>query len=322
MELHMPNKHHQSRQHKFTKAKYKVTNWSEYTEALRRRGDITLWLTDEAITDWHPDKIPGKRGRPQEYSNFAIECCLVLRQVYKLPLRQTQGFLDSLIQLMALNIKAPDYSNISKRSVSLKLQKLICTIKSGSHIIVDSTGLKVFGKDEWHQKKHAVKARRTWRKLHLCVDEKHHIVACELTDNSVGDTSAIEGLLNQVDDFDIFMGDGAYDGDPTYKKILDKNPQATVVIPPRKNAVEESSGYKQRNTHTAAIKNLGRMAWQKLVNYGIRAHSELAMLRYKTIIGPKMKARQVPQQKTEANISARVLNSMTQLGMPKSVKVS
>lgn len=317
----MPHKHHQSRQHKFTKAKYKVTNWSEYTEALRRRGDITLWFTDGAIAHWHPEKIAGKRGRPQEYSNVAIECCLILRQVYKLPLRQTQGFLDSLIQLLNLNIHAPDYSNISKRSVTLKLQKLTNTVDAGSHIIVDSTGLKVFGKDEWHQQKHAVKARRTWRKLHLGVDENHHIVACKLTDNSVGDSSAIEDLLNQVDDVEIFMGDGAHDGDPTYKKILDKNPQATVIIPPRKNAIEESSNYKQRNTHAATIKNMGRMAWQKLMNYGIRAHSELAMLRYKIIIGPKMKARQLPQQKAETNISARVLNVMTKLGMPKSVKV-
>ena len=144
----VPHKHHQSRQHKFTKAKYKVTNWSEYTEALRRRGNVTLWFSDEAVAYWHPKKIPGKRGRPQEYSNLAIECCLVLRQGYKLPLRQTQGFLDSLIQLMNLKIKAPDYSNISNRSVSLKLHKLINKIKSGSHIIVDSTGLKVFGIDE------------------------------------------------------------------------------------------------------------------------------------------------------------------------------
>ena len=89
MELLVPNKHHQSRQHKFTKAKYKVTNWSEYTEVLRRRGNITIWFTDEAIAHWHPEKSSGKRGCPQEYSNFAIEWCLVLRQVYKLLLRQT-----------------------------------------------------------------------------------------------------------------------------------------------------------------------------------------------------------------------------------------
>ena len=151
----------------------------------------------------------------------------------------------------------------------------------------------------------------------MCVAEDHHIVACELTDNSAGNSSAIENLLNQVDDFDIFMDDG----DPTYKKILDKNTQATVIITPRKNAVEGSSDYIQRNVHTSIIKSLGRMAWQKLANYGIRAHSELAVLRYKTIIGPKMKARQIPQQKTEANISVRVINKMTLLGMPKSVKV-
>ena len=144
----MPHKHQQLRQHKFTKEKYKVTNWSKYTGALRLRGDITLWSTDDAIAHWHPKKIPGERGRPQEFSNFATEYCLMLRQVYKLPLRQTQGFLDSLVKLMNLDMSAPDYSNTSRRSVSLKLQNLMKTIEVGSHIIIDSTGLKVFGKDE------------------------------------------------------------------------------------------------------------------------------------------------------------------------------
>ena len=138
----------------------------------------------------------------------------------------------------------------------------------------------------------------------------------------MGDTSATEDLLNQTEDFDVFMGDGTYDGDPTSKKILDKNAQATIIIPPRKNAAEEPSDYEQRNAHTSTTKRLRRMAWQKSACYGIRAHSELAMLRYKIIIGPKMKARKLAHQKIEMSISARVLNSMAQLSMPKSVKVN
>ena len=318
----MPHKHLDSKRHKFNKMKYKVTNWPEYNEALRRRGDITIWVSDDTIEAWHPEKIPGRNGRPQKYSDMAIECCLMLRQVYHLPLRQTEGFLCSIIKLMDLEIKAPDYSCLSKRSISLECQRLIDTVEPGSHILVDSTGLKVYGKDEWHQEKHKVKAHRTWRKLHLGIDEHHQIVACDLTDNSVGDSRALDSMLSQVDDFETFMGDGAYDGSPTYKKILEKSPDANIVIPPPKNAVAQSSDYEQRNQHTAIIQDMGRMAWQKIMNYGLRAYVELAMLRYKTIIGPKLKAREIPQQKSEAQVSVRVLNRMTGLGMPVSVRIA
>jgi len=318
----MPYKHNQDRRHKFKKSKYKVTNWSDYNESLRKRGDITIWFSDDTITGWHPEKISGKRGRPQKYSESAIECCLMLRQVYGLPLRQTQGFTYSLINLMGLEIKAPDYSCISKRSVSLELKRLIDNIKQGSHVIVDSTGLKVYGKDEWYQEKHNVKARRTWRKLHLGIDENHQIIACDLTDKSVGDTTALDNLFDQIEEFDTFMGDGAYDGDSVYKKILDKSTNAIIAVPPPKNAVEKSSAFDQRNSHTDFIAKHGRMAWQRSTDYGLRAYAELAMLRYKTIIGPKLKAREIPQQKTESQISVRVLNIMTKLGMPISVKAA
>ena len=140
----MPYKHNQDRRHKFKKSKYKVINWSDYNESLRSRGDITVWFSGDAITSWHPEKSAGKRGRPQKYSESAMECCLMLRQVYGLPLRQTEGFTRSLINLMDLDITAPDYSCISRRSASLELMRLIDNIKQGSHVIVDSTGLKVY----------------------------------------------------------------------------------------------------------------------------------------------------------------------------------
>ena len=246
----------------------------------------------------------------------------MLRQVYKLPLRQTEGFLKSLIRLIGLDIKAPDYSCISKRSIGLQLKKLVDILTQGSHFIVDSTGLKIFGKDEWHQEKHGVKAKRSWRKLHIVIDENHQIIASDLTDNSVGDVTSADDLLNQIDSFDTFMGDGAYDADSVYKQIFEINPDAKIIVPPPKNAVENSSDHEQRNIHTTTIKNNGRMVWQKQLNYGLRSLVELAVLRYKMIIGPKMKARKLSQQKTEAGISVRVLNIMKNLGMPISVKVA
>lgn len=222
---------------------------------------------------------------------------------------------------MNINMSSPDYTTLSKRSLTLEMESLASSIEAGSHVIVDSTGLKVYGKDEWHQEKHLVDAKRTWRKLHLAIDENHQIIAEDLTDKSVGDPTALPGLLNQVDSFQTFMADGAYDGDPIYKKILDKQTNAEIIIPPPKNAASGSSNYEQRNNHTEFIKQHGKPLWKVVNNYGLRSLVELAMLRYKTIIGPKLKAREIGQQKTEAGVSVRVLNRMTKLGMPISIKV-
>ena len=158
--------------------------------------------------------------------------------------------------------------------------------------------------------------------MHIAIDENHQIIASDLTDNNVGDVTATNDLLNQVESFNTFMGDGAYDAAGVYKQIFEINPDAKVIVPPPKNAIENSSVHEQRNAHTTLIKEHGRMAWQQKENYGLRSLVELAMLRYKTIIGPKMKARKISQQKTEAGISVRVLNIMTTLGMPISVKTA
>ena len=189
-------------------------------------------------------------------------------------------------------------------------------------MIVDSTGLKVYGKDEWQQEKHAVLARRTWRKLHLAVDENHEILACELTTLEVGDPAAVPDLLDQIDTpFETFMGDGAFDGEPTSQAVLGKQPNAKIVLPPHKRAVVSSVEDTQRDEHIRDIAAHGRIAWQTNNGYGLRADVELAIQRYKRIIGSVMKARALPQQKTEAWVSASALNMLTNLGMPASVKI-
>ena len=309
---------------KSKKTKYRVTNWPKYNKALRQRGDITFWFSEDAIAQWTPtkDEYQGM-GCPRTYSDLAIETALMIRQVFSLTLRATQGFMESLVKLMGLELSIPDYSCLSRRSDGLKLQKLLENIEPGSHVIIDSSGLKVYGKDEWHQEKHKVKANRTWRKLHLAIDEKHNIIATELTTNKVGDVSAVPDLLNQIEHvFDTFIADGAYDGKPTYDAIEEKQPGAKVIIPPPKNGVVHEDGPSQRNEHIETINEKGRAAWQDITNYGRRSLVELAMLRYKTLIGNKLKARELPRQIAEAQASVRAINKMTQLGMPVSVKVA
>ncbi len=309
----MPYKHHENRRHKFTKAKYKVTNWPDYNEALRRRGDITIWFTEEAITAWRPAKI-GARGRPQEYSDVAIETTVFIRQVFHLPLRQTEGFMSSLALILKADISIPDFSCISKRSIELPRHMLSKAIEPGSLVIVDSTGLKVYGKDEWHQEKHDVPARRTWRKLHLAIDEKHQVLACELTTPDIGDPTAVPDLLGQITtSFGTFVADGAYDGESVSQAVLDKQPDAHVVIPPHKTAVCSEVGDSQRDRHILTIAQEGRIAWQRKTGYNLRSYVELAMQRYKRIIGHIMKARALPQQKTEAWISASAVNTRQSL---------
>src|SRR5450759_3903810 len=317
----MPYKHSENCRHKFTKPKYEVTNWPEYNDALRQRGDFTIWFTEAAINEWRPAKT-GARGRSQEYSNHAIETAILIRQVFHLPLRQTEGFMNSLTRLMGAAICIPDFSSISRRSIELPRHILSKALQPGSLVIVDSTGLKVYGKDEWHQEKHDVPARRTWRKLHLAVNENHQILACELTTPEVGDPTAVPDLLDQIDaPFETFMGDGAFDGEATSQAILVKQVNAQIVVPPHKTAVCSSAGDTQRDQHIRDIKEHGRIAWQKKNDYGLRAHVELAIQRYKRIIGCAMKARALAQQKTEEWISASALNMMSDLGMPMSVKV-
>src|SRR6202022_3639541 len=167
--------------------------------------------------------------------HLAIETTLFIRQVFHLPLRQTEGFMNSLSRLMKSTISIPDYSSISKRSISLPRHVLSQAMKPGSLVIFDATGLKVYGKDEWHQEKHDVAARRTWRKLHLAIDEHHQLLACELTTPDVGDPSAVADLLTQiVTPFKTFIGDGAYDGEPVSPAVLDDHPTAQGVIAPPK----------------------------------------------------------------------------------------
>ena len=193
--------------------------------------------------------------------------------------------------------------------------------------MIDSTGLKVFGAGDWLHEKHGGKPRRTWRKLHLAVDpDTGEILASELTTTAEGDASLVGPLLEQIEcPTAAVFADGAYDGEPTYRSVTDHTLDAAVVIPPRSTAVPSATvdtEPTQRDRHIQLIKERGRLGWQRVVGYGRRSLGEVAMLRYKVLIGRSLHARALPTQKTEAKVACKVINIMTGLGMPVSRRIA
>ena len=152
------------------KATRKIVNWKEYNKALINRGSITFWIDEEAISSWYCKAHHGGRGRGHTYSDHAIQTALAIKGIFGLSLRACEGFLNSVFELMGLDIKSPDYSCISKRAKTVEVSYRIPAKGPVMHLAIDSTGLKVFGEGEWKVKKHGAEKRRIWRKLHLTVD--------------------------------------------------------------------------------------------------------------------------------------------------------
>ncbi|CAO3363375.1 IS5 family transposase [Azospirillum palustre] len=322
----MPYKANESRRHKIPKARYRVENWSAYDAALRRRGDLTLWVTPEAIAAWTPPAT-GRRGRPERYSDLAIEAGILLRLAFGRPWRQTEGLLGSLMRLLGLELPVPDHTTFSRRSADLEVVSELTKTDGPVTVVIDSTGLKVFGTGEWHLEKHGGQARRSWRKLHLAVNpDTGEILASELTSNEEGDASLVRPLLDQIArPIGTVLADGAYDGEPVYRAVAERAPDAEVIIPPRATAVVSDtaeSAPTRRDRHIQTIKEHGRLGWQRAVQYGRRSLVEVAMLRYKVLIGRSLRARTLPAQKAEAKAACAVINRMTSLGMPTSRKVA
>ena len=232
---------------------FKVRNWPAYEAGLRRRGSLTLWIEDAALGDWQSTG-PGGQAR---YTDAAIQTSLMLRMAFKLALRQTEGLMMSVLTLMGLTHSAPDHSTVSRRAVALPVIQPAHVPLGPLHVLIDSTGLQVYGAGQWLEAKHGAKSRRTWRKLHLAVDAANGmIVAQTLTDQGTDDPSQVGPLLDQVDDpIARVTADGAYDGVPTYQTIAAHGDGIEVVIPPRSTAVPSGDlGVPtQRDGHLATI---------------------------------------------------------------------
>ena len=308
---------------------YRVRNWAAYDQALKQRGNVTLWFSADAVQAWRYQG-PAQRGAQFVYSDIAIETALTLRLVYHLPLRQTEGFVESVLELMGLALSAPDHSTLSRRQQDLHIELPTHSANEPIHVVVDSTGLKVYGEGEWKVRQHGRSIRRTWRKLHLGINEATgEIVAETLTENSVDDASQVALLLEQIDDeVETLGGDGSYDKHKVFKAAADA-PQAHPIEPVialRKDAKIQQHGHSNapplaRDEILRSIRKKGRKSWKHQNGYHRRSLAETQMFRYKQIIGDKLRARKMGNQQVESRLGCAILNRMTHLGRPDSYKV-
>lgn len=306
----------------WTPTTYKTMNWSDYNRALKQRGSLSIWF--DAAMAW--DAMPsGRRGRQQAYSDAAIQACLTIKVLFGLPLRQTTGFVESLLELAGLDWTVPDFSTLCRRQRTLSVIIPYQGSPGPLHLLIDSTGIKAEGEGEWNARKHGGPKRRLWRKIHIGIDgETLEIRAVEVTSSGIGDAPMLPDLLDQIppdEEIGSVTGDGAYDTRKCHDAIAERN--AHAVIPPRKNAKlwkPDTPGARARNEAVRSSKYLGRALWRQVTGYHRRSRVKTKMHCLK-LLGQSLMARDFDRQVAEIQIRAAILNGFTALGIPKTQAV-
>jgi len=302
---------------------YRVKNWSEYEKALVERGSITFWLSDDFEQVW---LYAGEkqRGSQFDYSDKAIEIMLTIKEVFHLTNRGTEGFIRSLFAMLNVHLPVPDHSTLSKRGKTLKVS-LPRKTNGSMNLVLDSTGLKIYGEGEWKVRKHGYSKHRTWRKLHVGANpDNGEIQVVILTGNDISDDAVVKEMLAQIEQTLLSCAaDGAYDKRRVYNALDQHSPDVEILIPPRKNARIWQHGNSRkdrlkRDENLRSIRKHGRQHWKDNSGYHIRSLAETIMFRLKTIFGDKLSARLLETQTTQALIRCMALNKMTHLGMPQS----
>jgi len=319
------------------KKQYRISNWSQYNAALVQRGSLTVWVDEAAIAAWHNDQYSGQPGKPRLYSDLAITCMATLQVVYHLPLRATQGLLCSVLQLLGVQLEVPHYSTLCRRRQTLEVSLSIRAKQEPLHLVVDSTGLKVFGEGEWKVRQHGWSKHRTWRKVHLGVDEASgEVLAAVVSIPLLHDKDVLPDLLEQAVQSGVSLeqvsGDGGYDFMTCYRDIAQRGARAT--IPPRRNACPNPRGETpQRDANLRRIQELAgyskskepqelaRQQWKQESGYHRRSLVETAVFRLKNIFGDKLSSRGFQAQANEVFLRCAALNRMTHLGMPESYAI-
>jgi len=308
------------------KTPYRIRNWPAYNAALIGRGSLTLWVDEDAIRSWRYTG-PTQRGAQYHYADAAISCVLTLRAVYHLALRAAEGLARSVFALLAVSLPVPSYSTLSRRAAALPVALGALPRATPLHLVIDSSGFKVYGEGEWKVRQHGGSKRRTWRKVHLGVDEATgEIVAAVASEAGVSDDKVLPDLLAQVSgEIHQVSADGAYDKRPCYDALAERG--AMAVIPPRRDAKiwqhKSCAGAPwQRDENLRAIRRQGRRRWKQAAGYHRRSLAETTFFRLKTLFGPTLRARQFPQPATELFLQVAALNRMTHLGMPESYRLA
>jgi transposase len=297
--------------------------WSQYNQSLIARGDIRVWIDEDTLSQWKHDNVLPKNGRPYLYSDTAIQCFLVFKILFSLPLRATQGLMQSILDLMDAGLTAPCYTTICRRQraleIDLKGSNTLNSERTGPcDLVIDSTGLKIYGEGEWKVRTHGASKRRTWRKIHLAVDPETFIIkAAVVTTNDVADGEVLTDLLDQVEEpINAVAADGAYDTVACYDSIRKR--RAEAVIPPRQNAkiIQHGNSKKpslNRDDNLRKIRQVGAKRWKQDTGYHQRSLAETTMYRLKQLLGPKLSARLFESQAVEAFIRCAILNDMLRI---------
>ena len=305
------------------KPKYRVRNWSEYNHGLKQRGSLTFWIDEKVLSQWMTTEKTGKKGASNLFSDQAIITFMTLKCLFQLAGRQTQGLLESLFSLMNIDLPVPDHSTVSRRMGKLQIKIPVTKQDQPRHVVIDSTGIKVYGEGEWKTRTHGVSKRRTWRKLHLAVDETSgEILVAEVTTNDYHDSEIFPELLSNIEgEIEQVSADGAYDTQGCYEQIEKEKAKAT--IPPQHNAKKSKKKVlEQRNKIIERIEEVGRKQWKQESGYHRRSLSETAMFRLKRIFGGKLSSREFENQAVEIFIECMMLNKMIQIAKPESYVVS
>jgi Transposase DDE domain len=310
-----------------TKATFRIRNWTEYDTSLRQRGSLSFWISQDLLENWTTKEKTGDRGASPTYTAAAIETLAVVKYLFGQASRQAEGLLASIFELMRVSLPVPDHTTLSRRLAKLEVRMPVKPKEQARHVVCDSTGVKVYGEGEWKVRQHGYSKRRTWRKLHLLVDEEsREIVSVGASTNAVSDGEMLPELLEAVGGEIVQVScDGIYDQRKVYDAI--NRVKARAAIPPRRGARIWQHGNSRaerlvRDENLRSIRKHGRKKWKEEVGYHRRSLAETTVFRYKTIFGDKSRARKIENQFTEMFIKCAALNRMTHLGMPESYKVS
>ncbi len=308
------------------KPSYRVRNWNSYDAALKQRGSLSFWIDEEVIAGWLNEQKSGRRGASKHYSDGAIALIATVQSLFNLPGRQTEGFVESLFTLMGIDLPVPDHSTLSRRMGLVEVEMPASPSEGAIHVVVDSTGVKVYGEGEWKVRQHGVDKRRTWRKLHVGVNEATgEILSAVASTNNVSDDEVFDDIVDGIEEeIEQVSADGAYDKRKCYDTLEARGVKAT--IPPRKDAVRWEEGSQKgtehpRNKNLERIDEVGRQQWKQESDYHRRSLAETTMFRFKTIFGGTLRRRRFDNQAVELFLKCAALNQMLQLGKPDSYKV-
>jgi len=290
-------------------------DWSKYNKSLVNRGDLTFWINEKSLKLWKAKKKKHVAGAPFIYSDMAIQTAMIVKYTLKLTYRSLEGYLKYLFKVLEVDLAVPCYTQICKRMKRLELPRHLLMNKAIKHVVIDATGLKVYGEGEWKVKKHGASKRRTWRKMHLAIDEQtQEIVFVDLTTEHVCDTVFVPEIMEKRKGVKKVLMDGIADAEHLYKLAWEAG--IDLLTPPKKTAVKRIEPWmKKRTNRLLEILGLGgdaeaKSLWGKLSGYSKRVTVESAIARWKKLFSGYLESRELKRQQVEARLKSLIINKL------------